>query len=88
MWVGVISVVDRPVILGLVSSWVNTSGLRIGRAKHGVYWCIYACIGRMLVCCVSSAYQVYYGVITVPMYQGDSILGRLNTWILYVVVVK
>lgn len=29
---------------------------------------------------------MYYGVITVPMYQSDSILGRLNTWILYVVV--
>lgn len=33
MWVGVISVVDRPVILGLVSSWVNTSGFRIGHVN-------------------------------------------------------
>lgn len=86
MWVGVISVVDRPVILGLVSSWVNTSGFRIGRVKHGVYWCIYACIGRMSICSESNTYGVHHGVITVPMYQGDSILGRLNTWILYVVV--
>lgn len=33
MWVGVISVVDRPVILGLVSSLVNTSGFRIGHVN-------------------------------------------------------
>lgn len=29
----VVSVVDRPVILGLVSSWVNTSGFRIGHVN-------------------------------------------------------
>ena len=33
MWVGVVSVVDRPVILDLVSSWVNTSGFRIGHVN-------------------------------------------------------
>lgn len=72
MWVGVVSVVDRPVILGLVSSWVNTSGFRIGRVKHGVYWCIYACIGRMSMRCKSNTHGVHYGVIAVPMYQNNS----------------
>lgn len=51
----------------------NTSGSRIGRVKHGVYWCIYACIGRMSMRCKSSTHGVHNGVITVPIYQSNRV---------------
>ena len=77
---------DEPLFFGLVSRRVNTSGSRIGRVKHGVYWCIYACIGCMVVCCESSAYQVYYGVVSVPIYQSNDIIGGLITIVSYVII--
>lgn len=77
---------DEPLFFGLVSRRVNTSGSRIGRVKYGVYWCIYACIGRMSMCSGSSTHGVHNGVITVPMYQGNNILCRLNTCMLYVLI--
>jgi hypothetical protein len=52
MWVGVVSVVDHPVILGLVSSWVNTSGFRIGHVNSWgilVYIRMYRVYGDMLL---------------------------------------
>ena len=64
---------DGPLFFGLVSRRVNTSGFRIGRVKHGVYWCIYACIGRMSMCSKSSTHGVHYGVITVSIYQCNNI---------------
>lgn len=51
----------------------NTSGFRIGRVKHGVYWCIYACIGRMSMRCKSSTHGVHNGVITVSIYQSNRV---------------
>lgn len=77
---------DEPLFFGLVSRRVNTSGSRIGRVKYGVYWCIYACIGRMSMCSGSSTHGVHNGVITVPMYQGNDITGCLNTVILYAII--
>ena len=53
--------------------------------KHGVYWCIYACIWRMVVCCESSTYQVYHGVVSVPIYQSNDIVGSLITIVSYVI---
>nr|DAW84942.1 MAG TPA: hypothetical protein [Caudoviricetes sp.] len=46
---------------------------QIGRVKHGVYRCIYACIGRMSMRCESSTHGVHNGVITVPIYQSNRV---------------
>ena len=40
----------------------------------------------MLVCRVSSAYQVYYGVVSVPIYQINDIIGGLITIVSYVII--
>lgn len=52
---------NKSLFFGLVSSWVNTSGFRIGRVNNGVYWCIYACIGRMSMRCESNTHGVHNG---------------------------
>lgn len=36
--------------------------------------------------CKSNTHGVHYGVITVPMYQGNDITGCLNTEILYAII--
>lgn len=56
---------------GLYQDWLVRPVNRIGRVKHGVYWCIYACIWRMSMRCESNTHGVYYGVISVLMYQYD-----------------
>lgn len=43
-------------------------------------------MGRMVVCCKSSAYQVYYGVVSVPIYQSNDIIGGLITIVSYVII--
>ena len=93
--------VDRPPLSNVVQisirSWYWSLSLDLyqfgnhvrstGQAvlKHGVYWCIYACIWRMVVCCESSTYQVYHGVVSVPIYQSNDIVGSLITIVSYVI---
>lgn len=39
-----------------------------------------------MVCCESSAYQVYYGVVSVLIYQINDIIGDLITIVSYVII--
>lgn len=39
----------------------------------------------MVVCCESSTYQVYHGVVSVPIYQSNDIVGSLITIVSYVI---
>lgn len=39
-----------------------------------------------MVCCESSAYQVYYGIVPVPIYQSNDIIGGLITIVSYVII--
>lgn len=76
---------DAGIIFRSISIWLVRPVNRIGRVKHGVYWCIYACIGRMYVRCESSTYVVDNGVVSVPIYQSNDIVGSLITIVSYVI---
>lgn len=64
---------DAGIIFRSISIWLVRPVNRIGRVKHGVYWCIYACIGRMSMRCKSSTHGVHNGVITVSIYQSNRV---------------
>lgn len=38
-----------------------------------------------MVCCESSTYQVHHGVVSVPIYQSNDIVGSLITIVSYVI---